>query len=90
MHITTSSTLHLHDPQLHHLHLHIHLHDDDDDEARRQDVVEITEGSKAHVMDIRDPGGVLGPYLVHAQPDLRNKVPTPTCFFFFFFIFLQF
>lgn len=37
-----------------------------------REVVDVTIGNRNNVVDGRDPGGRLGPYVMHGGPDLRN------------------
>eukprot|EP00026_Physarum_polycephalum_P008687 Phypoly_transcript_08783.p1 GENE.Phypoly_transcript_08783~~Phypoly_transcript_08783.p1 ORF type:complete len:354 (+),score=61.95 Phypoly_transcript_08783:206-1267(+) len=37
-----------------------------------KEVIDVTSGNRNNVMDGRDPGGRLGPYVGHGWPDLRN------------------
>jgi hypothetical protein len=39
---------------------------------KSQKVIDITAGNRLNQKDARDPGGRLGPYLEHGNPDLRN------------------
>lgn len=38
----------------------------------RKEVIDVTAGNRNNVVDGRDPGGRLGPYVGHGWPDLRN------------------
>lgn len=40
--------------------------------ARKRKVIDITAGNRSNVIDTKDPGGRLGPYLEGGAPDLRN------------------
>ena len=39
---------------------------------RTNDIIDVTAGNRIDQKDARDPGGRLGPYLDHGNPDLRN------------------